>query len=193
MNEHLEQHLILASGSPRRKELLENLKVPFNVMITNVDETISEGTGPEKAVQQLARKKAVHIAGSFPDSFIVAADTVVVLDGDILGKPKDEQEAIRTLGRLSGRTHHVYTGVSIIKGKKERIFHTATEVTFYDLSGEEIQKYAETGEPLDKAGSYGIQGLGSLFVKEIKGDYYSVVGLPVARLLRELREIGFTI
>ncbi|AZB43801.1 septum formation inhibitor Maf [Bacillus sp. FJAT-42376] len=193
MHAHLEQHLILASGSPRRKEILENLRIPFNVMITDADESIDPGLSPEDAVQYLAAKKARHAAAAFPDSFVVAADTVVVLDGRILGKPEDEQDAIRTLGLLSGRTHHVLTGVSILKGTKEKTFYVSTEVVFWDLSSEEIQSYAETGEPLDKAGSYGIQGLGGLFVKEIKGDYFSVVGLPASRLIRELREIGFSV
>ncbi|KZZ86100.1 Maf family protein [Bacillus sp. SJS] len=193
MHAHLQQHLILASGSPRRKELLESLNIPFNVMITDVDETIEPGQSPEDAVMQLARRKAWHSANSFPDSFVLAADTIVVLDGQILGKPENEQEAVRTLGLLSGKSHHVLTGVSIFKGKKERSFYVSTEVTFWELSGEEIKTYAETGEPLDKAGSYGIQGLGKAFVKEIRGDYFSVVGLPVSRVIRELREIGFTI
>ncbi|MGD6816716.1 Maf family protein [Metabacillus sp. 113a] len=192
MQVHLKQHLILASGSPRRKELLEGLQIPFNVIITDVDETIEGEVSPEEAVQQLARRKAMHIAESFPDSFIVAADTAVVLNGQILGKPRDESDAIRTLGQLSGKTHRVLTGVSIFRGKKEKSFFTSTDVTFWNLSGEEIQAYAETGEPLDKAGSYGIQGLGKAFVKEISGDYFSVVGLPVSRLIRELREIGFS-
>ncbi len=185
------QHLVLASGSPRRKELLRNVKLSFNVSVSNIDETIDETLTPEEKVMAIALKKAKAIVNQFPDSYILAADTAVVFQNQFLGKPKSEQESIHVLKTLSNQTHEVVTGVAILFKDTQKLFFERTEVTFWDLTDEEIQAYVASGEPKDKAGSYGIQGLGSALVKHIKGDYFSVVGLPVSRTLRELRNLGF--
>ncbi|WP_409301944.1 Maf family protein [Peribacillus sp. SCS-155] len=179
--------VILASSSPRRKELLQFLQIPFQTVNANVDETIAAGTTPEEAVKQLAYRKAAEVNRSHKGSIIIGSDTVVAIEGDILGKPAGRDDARATLKRLSGKAHSVYTGVAIIKDEYSKIFAEKTEVTFWELSDEEIEKYLDSGEPYDKAGSYGIQGLGSLLVKSIAGDYYTVVGLPVSRLAREIK------
>lgn len=185
------QRLILASSSPRRKELLENLRLEFEISSSDADESFSEDLSPSEAVMELASRKSVTVAASYPDCFIIGSDTVVVHEGEILGKPAGEQEAFAMLRKLSGRSHSVYTGVSILSPEKETRFYEKTDVTFWDLSDEEIDTYIKSGEPFDKAGGYGIQGFGSMLVKEIKGDYYTVMGLPVSRLIRELRKTGY--
>jgi septum formation protein len=185
--------LILASSSPRRKELLENLRLNFEISSSDADESFSETLSPADAVMELASRKSGTVAQNFPDCFVIGSDTVVVHDGMILGKPESGQEALKMLKKLSGDTHSVYTGVSIISPEKETRFYEKTDVTFWELSDEEIDTYIKSGEPFDKAGGYGIQGFGSMLVKEISGDYYTVVGLPVSRLIRELRKIGYNL
>jgi septum formation protein len=186
------QHLILASGSPRRKELLKNLRLTFDVVVSQIDESFNEDMRPEEVVMHLAYQKASDVAKLYPYSFVIGADTIVCCENQILGKPKDQQEAFDMLKMLSGKTHEVFTGVSIVHGQKHSTFYEKTEVTFWELSDEEIHDYISSGEPLDKAGSYGIQELGSALVKKIHGDYFSVVGLPVSRTIRELRKLGFS-
>lgn len=183
--------LILASQSPRRKELLERLRIPFDVKSSNIEEIIQPNQSPEEVVQSLAFQKALPIAKENRDCFTIGADTVVVYEQSILGKPASREEAIETLRQLSGKTHQVLTGISIHHNGKHLNFYEQTDVTFYDLTMKEIEAYIETNEPFDKAGSYGIQGYGSLFVKEIKGDYFNVVGLPIAALYRALIEMKF--
>ena len=156
-------------------------------MPADVDEAIPLDISALKAPEYLSLKKARHIAKDNPDSIVIGSDTCVILGDKILGKPQSETEAKEMLCDLSGKTHLVITGCSIIKGKKETTFSEVTEVAFYPLKSEEIEEYIATGESMDKAGAYGIQGKGSLLVKEIKGDYFNVVGLPVARLSRELK------
>jgi septum formation protein len=185
------EHLILASSSPRRKELLENLRLSFEVSSSDVDESFSNELSPSEVVMELADKKATAVAAHYPNAFVLGADTIVVLDGEILGKPVDEKEAISMLQKLSGKTHEVFTGVAILSPNEKIRFYERTTVTFWELTETEINMYVSSGEPLDKAGAYGIQQLGSFLVKEIKGDYFSVVGLPVARTVRELRKAGF--
>ncbi|WP_071460272.1 Maf family protein [Bacillus massilinigeriensis] len=185
------QHLILASASPRRKELLMNLHLQFDISASNADETIESGMPPAEAVMELASRKSRYVSSKHPSSFIIGSDTVVVHGGEILGKPSDASEARSMLRRLSGNSHTVYTGVSIISPEAEHRFYEKTDVTFWELTDEEIEAYINSGEPFDKAGGYGIQGFGSYLVKEIAGDYYTVVGLPVARTIRELRKAGF--
>lgn len=185
------QRLILASSSPRRKELLENLHLAFEISSSDADESFGEELSPSEAVMELAARKSGAVSKKFPDSFIIGADTVVVYEGLILGKPGDRKEASEMLRILSGNTHTVYTGVSIITPEKEARFYEKTDVTFWELSDEEIDTYIKSGEPFDKAGGYGIQGFGSMLVRQIEGDYYTVVGLPVSRLVRELRNNGF--
>ncbi len=180
-------NVVLASASPRRKMILENAGFDVTVRVSEADETLPDGISPEKAVEYLAKVKANAVEKN-KDELIIAADTVVVLDGKILGKPGDENEARKMLSSLSGRRHTVFTGVCIIYNEKEEIFSDRTEVEFYFLSDEEISEYIKTGEPMDKAGAYGIQGRGSLFVKGIEGDFFNVMGLPVALINRKLRD-----
>jgi len=185
------QRLILASSSPRRKELLENLRLKFEISSSDADESFSEELSPAEAVMELASRKSAVVAANYPDCFVIGSDTVVVHEAEILGKPASGQEAFEMLRKLSGDTHSVFTGVSILAPEKEIRFYEKTDVTFWDLSDEEIDTYIKSGEPFDKAGGYGIQGFGSMLVKEINGDYYTVMGLPVSRLIRELRKIGY--
>ncbi|MBM7691924.1 septum formation protein [Peribacillus deserti] len=180
--------LILASSSPRRKELLQLLQIPFRIIVSDVDETLPKQISPEEAVTNLARLKASAVSDNHPEFCTIGADTVVVSGKKILGKPADRQEAKEMLELLSGSAHQVLTGVCIKNHEKEITFYEKTEVTFWDLTEDQIESYLDSGEPFDKAGAYGIQGYGSLLVKEIHGDYFTVVGLPVARLSRELQK-----
>lgn len=184
------QHLILASASPRRKELLEKLHIPFTIISSNVDETVSENLSPTEIVTTLAYRKARLASVQFPNSYVIGSDTIVVCDDIVLGKPENRQEAQQMLEMLSGRTHSVYTGVSVVHGKTSESFYEKTDVEFWELSPTEIEQYLNSREPYDKAGAYGIQGLGALLVKSIIGDYYSVVGLPISRLYRLLIKMG---
>jgi septum formation protein len=177
---------VLASASPRRKQILENAGFEVEIRVSEADETLPEGISPEKAVEYLASVKA-HAVKREKDELVIAADTVVALDGKILGKPRDEKEAFEMLSLLSGKKHTVYTGVCLLYNEKEEIFSDSTGVEFYPLTDGEILKYIETGEPMDKAGAYGIQGKGCVFVKGIKGDYFNVMGLPVSKLNQKLK------
>ncbi|NMP37275.1 MAG: septum formation inhibitor Maf [Clostridiales bacterium] len=179
--------LVLASQSPRRREILENAGVQFIIRPVDADETIPQGASPSQAVLLLSERKARAAAKeSSADETVLAADTIVALDGKILGKPASPQEAQEMLRMLSGRTHAVYTGVCAMNAERSEKFFCRTEVTFYELSEREISAYVNTSEPLDKAGAYGIQKLGALLVKEINGDYFNVVGLPVSQTVRML-------
>lgn len=179
--------ILLASASPRRKELMELLGEPFCVKAPNVDETLPDGIAPAEAVAHLSKLKADAMAGMAET--IIAADTVVAIDGCILGKPKNENSAAEMLRLLSGRIHSVFTGVTVTHFDKIYTFTEETKVEFYPLSEQEIWDYIATGEPADKAGAYGIQGKGSLLVRRMEGDYFNVVGLPVSRLSRVLKEM----
>lgn len=181
-----ENGILLASASPRRRELLRLITPDFDVAAADVDETLPAGILPADAVLYLSGIKARALSPS--DKIIIGADTVVALENRIIGKPKDEKDAFNILKSLSGREHSVFTGVTLIKGGKERSFFQETKVFFYPLSDDEINSYIGTGECFDKAGAYGIQGKGSLLVKKIDGDYFNVVGLPVAELYRELKQ-----
>ena len=178
--------LILASGSPRRQELLKLVTEDFAVCPVDVDETLPTGMPVEMAAAFLADKKAAAGAALYPENIILGCDTIVLLGDEIMGKPKDRDDAFRMLRALSGETHSVLTGVSLYLGKQTTVFTSETMVTFYPLTDAEIEAYLETGEPFDKAGAYGIQGKGSLLVERIEGDYFNVVGLPVAALSRQL-------
>lgn len=180
--------LILASHSPRRKELLQKLQIPFDSISSNVDEQLADNLSPEDAVIELATRKASIIAEQYKEAIVIGADTIVVHNGTILGKPKDRAMAKETLESLSGNEHSVFTGVTVIYQGKHQSFYEKTDVTFWELTSKEIEQYLDSDEPYDKAGAYGIQGLGSLFVKMINGDYYNVVGLPISRLNRFLKE-----
>lgn len=181
--------IILASASPRRRELIENLKIDFEVRTADCEEVTVPGERPEDTVKRLSLTKARCVAElEGDDAVVIGADTVVAINGKILGKPADEDEAAEMLKLLSGRTHRVYTGLAVIGGGKTVNEYVETEVKFYDLTDNQIKRYIATGEPMDKAGAYGIQKYGSLLVEEIRGDYFNVVGLPVGRLDRVLRE-----
>ncbi len=202
--------IILASGSPRRKELLEQLGLEFEVCPAKGEEVITK-TSPKEVVEELSRQKALEVASGIfffnernleltspQDFLVIGADTVVAYDGRILGKPKDENDARQMLGLLSGNTHSVYTGVTLVfldqNGRMgEYSFTEKTDVTMYPMSAQEIDRYIATGEPMDKAGAYGIQGKCAIYIKEIAGDYYNVVGLPLARLYQELQTLGIDI
>ena len=185
--------IILASASPRRQELIGRLIPDFKVMTDNSPEEVIMGEKPEETVKRLAKQKAENIAGEITDdAVVIAADTMVALDGQVLGKPCDEKEAYNMLKMLSGNTHQVYTGVAVIDTKSGKIIneYETTGVKFRTLLDDEIKAYIKSGEPMDKAGAYGIQELGALFIQGIEGDYFNVVGLPLCRLGRILKEMG---
>lgn len=179
--------LILASGSPRRRELLAHIYSEYRVIPADIDETVPLGTPPERVGELIACDKTLHVQQQHTGSLIIGADTVVAVDGIVLGKPADAEDARRMLSLLSGRAHCVYTGVSLRLGAKAYSFTQCTKVWFYPLSEQEITAYLATGEVFDKAGAYGIQGEGCLLVEKLEGDYFNVMGLPVARLSRELK------
>jgi septum formation protein len=183
-------HFILASASPRRRELLRCAGFDFEVQPSLIVEEVQRGEWPEEFARRAAREKALHVAAfSPPGSFVLGADTVVVIDGQTLGKPSDREDATRMLRLLSGRTHEVHTGICLVRApdKIEALKHETTLVTFRELDEEEIRRYVESGEPLDKAGAYAVQGLASKFVTRISGCYSNVVGLPVALVYEVLR------
>ena len=178
---------ILASASPRRQELLRYITADFEVIPADVDETLPEGVPAEESAEFLAVRKAVHVAQQNINSVVIGSDTVVIIDDEILGKPVDEDDAERMLKKLSGRVHKVITGVCIACGNRTFSFSEATDVKFYKLSDEEIREYIKTGDPMDKAGAYGIQSAGCVLVEKIDGDFFAVMGLPVARLKRAIK------
>ena len=181
--------LILASASPRRKELLGLYGIPFTVRAADIDETMDPDKPPFDEVARLSREKALAVPRE-PEDVVVAADTIVVCDGIVLGKPRDEAQAIEMLSLLSGRAHQVMTGCTVLRGQKDETFTEVTDIHFRPLSPGEIRRYVATGEPMDKAGAYGIQGGAALFCDWLKGDYYNVMGLPVCRLLEALQNIA---
>lgn len=184
------RRFILASASPRRKEILESAGYTFEIIVSDADENITEELSPEKTVEELAERKAMAVLRDNEDAVVFGCDTVVAIDGKILGKPADDEDAFNMLSMLSGKTHTVSTGVCICSKTKNEVFSNTTEVEFYKLSEETIRSYIAFGECSDKAGSYGIQGFGRVLVKEIKGDYFSVMGLPVAESARVLADFG---
>lgn len=181
--------IILASASPRRKELLETAGLEFEICVSDADESIPEGTLPVDAAKMTATKKALAVAENHKDAVVIGADTIVVANGKILGKPKNEADAEAMLTMLSGIEHEVITGVCLASGEEIISFAQISKVKFYDLSAEEIRAYVATKEPMDKAGAYGIQGKGCTLVEEIEGDYFNIVGLPVARVAREINKL----
>ena len=182
-------NLILASQSPRRRELLGLLHIPFSVTVADIDETMDEALSPAEAVAQVSRRKALAVARR-PEDVVLAADTIVVCDDKILGKPHDEAEAEQMLTMLSGRTHQVMTGITLLKGSKTESVTEITDVTFRPLTRRQILDYIRTGEPMDKAGAYGIQGGAAVFAEKLSGDYFNVVGLPVCRLQMLLEQFA---
>ncbi|HKJ30841.1 MAG TPA: Maf family protein [Balneolales bacterium] len=189
--------IILASQSPRRRALLSQINLTFTVHPSNVSEDTDREFSPSELVEKLARRKAIDVAQNYRSALVIGADTIVVHQGDILGKPGSEYEAIRLLKRLSADTHEVYSGVCLVltnaqKGlQKTTSFYACTRVTFSSLSDQEIEEYVKTGSPMDKAGAYGIQDdWGSLFVSEIHGDYYNVVGFPLQKFYSVLKDFA---
>ncbi len=178
---------ILASNSPRRKEILQMLGIDFTIIPAKNEAEIPENLLIEKGVEQVAYLKAKEVFDLNPESTVLGADTVVVIDGEILGKPKNKEEAYCMLKKLSGKTHQVITGVALIKKGKTVTFSETANVTFAEITDEEINNYILTGEPFDKAGSYAIQGKSAVFVKKLNGDFFTVVGLPCRRLYEELK------
>lgn len=176
--------VILASASPRRKEILQNTKLDFDIQKSDIEEVILENESPEDMVVRLAYEKAFDVAKRNTDRLVIGADTIVALDNEVLGKPKDQNEAYQMIKRLSNKTHKVITGISLINLKENKIIkdYVVSFVTFKDLSEDSIKDYINTNESLDKAGAYGIQGYGALLVKNIQGDYFNIVGLPISRL-----------
>lgn len=186
--------MILASASPRRRGLLEQGGIPFTVIPSHAEEKLTT-TQPGLAVEELSYLKCSDIyEKSTEDVVVIGADTVVASEGKILGKPSSKEDAVKMLQSLQGKAHEVYTGVTIMvregEENRKKTFHEKTKVVFYPMSEEEIRSYVDTGEPMDKAGAYGIQGKSAIFIKEINGDYNNVVGLPLARLYQELKNMG---
>ena len=181
-------NLILASASPRRQELLKLFGIPFTIRAADIDETMDPGKAPFDEVGRVSRLKALAISREGDDT-VIAADTIVVCEGNVLGKPRDEADALRMLRLLSGRDHQVMTGCTVIRGDVCETFTEVTDLHFRPLSEKEIARYVASGEPMDKAGAYGIQGGAALFCQRMVGDYYNVMGLPVCRLGQVLRRI----
>lgn len=181
--------LVLASASPRRQELLKLIADDFDCIPADVEEIVPDDIDVLKRAEYLACLKACHVAKGFDKAVVIGSDTAVIVDDVMLGKPKDEQQAFDMLKMLEGREHKVVTGCCICKGGKSVLFSDVTSVEFYPLDDDEIRAYIKTNEPFDKAGGYGIQGKGALLVKGIKGDYYNVMGLPVALLYRKMKEM----
>ena len=182
-------NLILASGSPRRKELLSLFGLPFTVRAADIDETMDPNKAPFNEVARVSRLKALAVPRE-KDDVVVAADTIVVCGSAVLGKPHSREEAIRMLTALSGRDHQVMTGCTVVRGEKAETFTEVTDLHFRPLGEAEIARYVDSGEPMDKAGAYGIQGGAALFCEKIVGDYYNVMGLPVCRLGQVLRKVA---
>lgn len=187
-------NIILASASPRRREILENTNIKFDIISSSIEELVLDGESPCQMVMRLAFEKGIDIASKYKSNLVISADTIVVLDDNVLGKPKDEEEARQMISNLSGRTHQVITGISLInlENNKKIIDYVVSNVKFKKLSKDDINDYIKTKESLDKAGAYGIQGYGALLVEEIQGDYFNIVGLPISKL-SDLLKIHFNI
>lgn len=181
--------LILASASPRRKELLGLFHIPFEIRVADIDEAMDPDKAPYDEVARVSRLKALAVPRCAADT-VIAADTIVVCNGRVLGKPHSEEEAVEMLQLLSGRDHQVMTGVTVLCGENSETFTEVTDIHFRELSDREIRAYVATGEPMDKAGSYGIQGGAALFCTHMVGDFYNVMGLPVCRLGQVLRKLS---
>ncbi len=183
--------IILGSQSPRRRELLEKLDLPFTILTADIDETVRPELTPAQAVADIsARKAAAILRQASEDDLVITADTIVVLDGQIMGKPHSPEEAEQMLSSLSGRTHQVYTAVTLHSHARQKTKVACTQVTFRPLDPTEIRAYIASGEPMDKAGAYGIQGRGAVLVSHLEGDYFNVMGLPLCTLCRMLRSFG---
>jgi septum formation protein len=185
--------LILASASPRRRELLNQIGLKFEVIVSSLEEKLLDDLIPKEQAKRIALSKAEALGDLYPGDTIIAADTIVVLDNTVLGKPVDREQAREMLQSLNGRKHQVITGFAVIHGQKKIVDAEQTEVFFRRLSGAEIENYLDSGEYIDKAGAYGIQGLGCLLVERIEGCYFNVVGLPLSRLYQVIKQFGYQV
>lgn len=181
--------LILASKSPRRKELLELLGFDFDIITTEVNESVSENLSPEELVKTLAYQKAIGVFESYPDNVVLGSDTIVVVDNEILGKPKNQQEAKEMILKMKNREHQVITGVAILSKEENVIFSNTSVVHFNDIEEEEINKYILTSEPYDKAGGYAIQGWAARYISAIEGNYYTIMGLPLDKVFETVNKM----
>ncbi|WP_282941271.1 Maf family protein [Paenibacillus sp. RC67] len=196
----VQKKLILASSSPRRQELIRSLQLPYEIRVSDVNEDTEPGLRPDEIVEQLSSRKALAVCEMYKkehrtDGIVIGSDTIVVVDGEVLGKPKDKQDAFRMLNSLQGRKHEVFTGVACIdlSTGQQLVSHHVTSVYMKTLTPTQIERYIDTGEPMDKAGSYGIQGLGATIIERIDGDYFNVVGLPVSLLSDLLERLGIAV
>jgi septum formation protein len=192
--------LILASSSPRRQELIQTLGLPYEIRVSDVNEDTDAGMSPAEIVEQLSIRKARAVSDMYKaeqreEGIVIGSDTIVVLGEEVLGKPRDQQDAARMLDALQGKAHHVFSGVACIdlKTGRELRSHMVSKVTFRAMSEEEIWGYVQTGEPLDKAGAYGVQGLGAVFIEKIEGDFYNIMGLPLNLLYQMLLKLGISL
>lgn len=183
--------IVLASQSPRRAELIGRLGLRFDTIPADLDESYRDGETPPEHAERLARDKARHVAASNPDALVVGSDTIVVVDGDVLGKPRDRDQAVEMLMRLAGREHEVCTGIAVVQGGRVESGLERVRVRFRPLDRRACDEYVATGEPMDKAGAYGIQGFGSALVEGIEGDYFAVMGLPVVHMLALFERFGW--
>jgi septum formation protein len=187
------KQIILASKSPRRKSILEQVGLKFSIVVSDFDEETIKFKTPQEMVKKLSFEKAKIVAAKNPKAVIIGADTTVIFKKEIIGKPRSKSDAIRILNLLSGNVHEIVTGFTVMEGKKSITGHVSSKAKFKKLSDQEIKAYVATGEPMDKAGGYGIQDKGGLFIEEIEGDYFNVVGLPISAVAKALKEFGVEI
>ena len=180
--------IILASASPRRKEIMDLLNIPYEIKIADIDEKINKDNDLVKEIENISYLKALKIFKENKDTVVIGADTIVVVNNEILGKPKSKQEAKQMLEKLQNNFHHVITGVTILSSKQSETFSNVSKVIFNPITSEEIDEYINTNEPMDKAGAYAIQGLGAKFINSIEGDYYAIMGLPISELYKRLKK-----
>lgn len=180
--------IILASKSPRRKQLMDTLNIPYEIIVADIEETIDHKKELKGEIEKLSFLKALKVYKDNPNAIVVGADTIVVVDNKVLGKPHNEEEASQMLHKLQGNKHTVITGCSIISSKMSETFSNVSDVYFNPMSDDEIKEYIKTNEPMDKAGAYAIQGLGSKFIHSINGDYYSIMGLPISEVYQRLKK-----
>lgn len=183
--------LILASNSERRIKLLKDIGLTFKTVVNEVDETIEKNLKPQEIVETLSERKALAALSNFPEDTVISADTLVYFEGEVLGKPKDEEEAAEMLRKLSGNKHYVYTGVTVANKEKKVTFYSQSEVFMKELNEFQIYEYIKTNEPLDKAGAYAIQGEGKNLIEKYTGDFFTIVGLPLKELQKHLKEFGY--
>lgn len=180
--------IILASKSPRRKQIMEMLNIPFEIIVADIDEKINHNNDLVKEIENISFLKALKVFNDHKDAIVIGADTIVIVNNEVLGKPKDEEDAKRMLKLLENNKHHVITGVTILSNNQSETFSNISEVYFNSIDDKEIEEYIKTGEPMDKAGAYAIQGLGAKFIKKIDGDFYSIMGLPLSDINIRLKK-----